>query len=117
VCFLKAQIREGLASVCGSVDAIAPAHAVAHIGFPGPHPDDIRILLEQPHGTYGTGAVVIEDRFPGGPGVEGLPDTAGGGCHDHDTEVCIQGLDIGDPASHVGRSYVAPLEILQESVL
>ena len=75
---LEADVAEGAAAVFALVDAVAVGDAALVVVLAGAHPDDGGILGIDGDPADGIGAVVVEDRGPGGAVVGGQPDAAGG---------------------------------------
>src|SRR5262249_15913030 len=75
----QADVAPGLAAVVGAVDAVAVADAALAVVLAGADPDDLGVPRVEGDGADGVGAFVFEDGRPGGAGVGGLPDPAGGG--------------------------------------
>src|SRR6185503_2851093 len=69
------------AAVGGLVDAVAVADAALAVVLAGADPDDQRIAGVEDDAADRVAHLAVEDRLPGGAGVGGLPDAAGGRGH------------------------------------
>src|SRR5439155_22033668 len=74
---LQSHAREGLAAVGRLVDAVSDRRALPVVRFPGPDPHDVRVLLADGDVADRSRRVALEDRLPGRPVVDALPDAAG----------------------------------------
>ena len=108
----EARLLPGRAAVPAAVHPVAPADmAPAHV-LSGAEPYDFRVRRIEGYGADGVGGVFVEDRFPGGAAVFGLPEPAG--THHHvpgGAPLRVHG-DVGDAASHQGRADPAELQSL-----
>src|SRR5262249_31639420 len=75
---LEAEVLPGLAAVVGAINAVAVADAALAVVLAGADPDDVGVLRVEDDAADRVRALVVEDRRPGGAGVGGLPDAAGG---------------------------------------
>ena len=74
---LQAHVLPGLAAVERAVDAVAVAHAALAVILPGADPHHLGIGGIKRNAANRIGALTVEDRFPGGAGIDGFPYPAG----------------------------------------
>ncbi len=107
---LEAHVLPGGAAVHGLVDAVAVADAALVVVLAGPDPDDVRVRGIEDDATDGVGALGVEDRSEGRPGVRRLPDAArGGGDEERGLVTRIDG-EVRDAARGQGRADRPELE-------
>ena len=107
--FLQAEVHPRVTAVHGLVDAPPHAGAVARIPLARAHPHQIGVGLIDGDGPDRRRCLVVEDRAPGEPPVDGFPHPAG--CRSHVDGVGIgdHRVDGGDPSTHAGRANVTRL--------
>ena len=104
---LEAHVAEGAPAVFALIDAVAVGDAALVVVLARAHPDDGGILGIDGDPADGVGAVVVEDRGPGGAVVGGGEDVAGG----HGNQVVVgivrEHGDLGDASGDEGRADLA----------
>ena len=112
-------MRPCLSCVSRPIDPCAGHRAAEDIGLPRSDPHDIRIGRCHGDGTDRGRSRVFKDRFPRGPFVVSLPNTAGGRRHVHRVVLPTRQRDchIGHAATDIGRPQELPREVLEQGRL
>ncbi len=107
---LEADVGPGGAAVHGLVDAVAVGDAALVVVLARADPDDVRVRGIEDDAADGIGALGVEDRGEGRPGVHRLPDAARG--RGDEELVTLAGPDgeVRDAARGQGRPDRAQLE-------
>src|SRR6185312_6569737 len=102
-------VGERFATVGRLVDAVAPRNTVAVVRLTCADPKYAWIRLVDLDVADRRRSVMVEDRRPRRSCVGALPDSAGGCGRDHETEIGIQRLDVGDAPAWRAGPDAAPL--------
>src|SRR6185312_12865844 len=105
----QSDVGERFATIGRLVYPVAPRNAVAVVRLTGADPKYTGIGLVYLDVADRRRSVTIEDGRPCRSCVGALPDSAGGSGRDHETEISIQRLDVGDAPARRAGPDVAPL--------
>ncbi len=112
---LEPDVLPAPAAVGGAVDAVAPGVRPQRVPLAGADPDDVGVGGGDGHVGDRPRALVVEDRRPGGAGVPGLPEPAGGQARvDGGAAVALGDGQRRDAAGRVRGADEAGLELLQQ---
>ena len=107
----QADVRPGVATVGGLVDAVADRHGVARPRFARAHPHDLRIGRVDRDRADRLHRLLVEHRLERRAAVGRLPDAAARGADvQQRLAVDVAASDGGDAAAHRGRADVARAE-------
>jgi hypothetical protein len=95
------------------VSAIAPGTALAIIGFASANPNDGGIRGSDGDVANGGNALFVEDRFPRGAIVGGLPDSTGSNADEYDAGIRFDYGKIVDAAAHDCGTELAELQAFE----
>jgi hypothetical protein len=101
------------AAVHAFVDAVAKTDVSAADVFAGANPHDLRIRRIKHDATDRVRFLLVKNRFPGGAGIGGLPNTTRANRHIPGAEIGWMDGDVGDPTRHQCRANAAELEALE----